>query len=253
LQRFTGGQTELDPPAEEQAGGDAVAAATLRHGNSGFSTSCTIARFCSSLKRRRFDRPFASCGVKRYSQRAQLAALLICARASDEAGDASPFRCRIVPGDRVKYAASAVRDQRYGMLGKSHSDEVHRFDMHAPERLKRNRAVVRVHAVTIAPRPPFGASTAFSSAAVSALSWGQIPQMFCTFAQIVRAQQMARPPHRTCRRKIVLPAVVLRFQRLDTKPQHASTETGCWPLPRNGAVPSEILQCCRRTRELEMK
>ena len=47
----------------------------------GFSVSWTIARFCSSLKRRRFDRPSASCGVKRYLQRAQLAALLNWARA----------------------------------------------------------------------------------------------------------------------------------------------------------------------------
>ena len=41
-----------------------------------FSVSCTIARFCSSLKRRRFDRPSAASGVKRYLRRAQLAALL---------------------------------------------------------------------------------------------------------------------------------------------------------------------------------
>jgi len=41
----------------------------------GFSVSCTIARFYSSLKRRRFDRPFTACGVKRYLCRAQLAAL----------------------------------------------------------------------------------------------------------------------------------------------------------------------------------
>jgi hypothetical protein len=32
--------------------------------------ACTIARFCSSLKRRRFDLPSASCGVKRYLARA---------------------------------------------------------------------------------------------------------------------------------------------------------------------------------------
>jgi hypothetical protein len=33
LRRLSGGQTELDPPAEQQAGGDAMAAADLRHGN----------------------------------------------------------------------------------------------------------------------------------------------------------------------------------------------------------------------------
>jgi hypothetical protein len=47
----------------------------------GFSVSCTIARFCSSLKRRRFDRPSVASGVKRYLGRAQLAALLNRARA----------------------------------------------------------------------------------------------------------------------------------------------------------------------------
>jgi hypothetical protein len=42
---------------------------------------------------------------------------------------------------------------------------------------------------------------------------GQIPQMVCTFAQVFCAQQMARPPHQTCRRKILFPTVGLRFQR----------------------------------------
>jgi hypothetical protein len=39
---------------------------------------------------------------------------------------------------------------------------------------------------------------------------------FCRSSARLRrssAQQMARPPHQTCRRKIVLPAVMLRFQR----------------------------------------
>src|SRR5579864_1507737 len=71
----------------------------------GFSVSCTIARFCSSLKRRRFDRPSAAGGVKRYLRRTELAALLNCARHSDEAGIASPLRRRILPGDRAICAA----------------------------------------------------------------------------------------------------------------------------------------------------
>jgi hypothetical protein len=36
----------------------------------------TIARYCSPAKRRRSGRPSAPCDVKRYLQRAQLAALL---------------------------------------------------------------------------------------------------------------------------------------------------------------------------------
>ena len=42
----------------------------------GVSVSCTMARFCSSLKRRRFDRPSTASGVKWYLRRVQLAALL---------------------------------------------------------------------------------------------------------------------------------------------------------------------------------
>jgi hypothetical protein len=75
------------------------------------------------------------------------------------------------------------------MLGMSHSAEVLRFDMHAPERLQSNRTAVRAHAVAIARRPPFGASTVFSSAAVSTLL-GQILQMFCTFAQVFCAHRI---------------------------------------------------------------
>lgn len=75
-------------------------------------------------------RPFLAVSSETYS--AQLAALLNRARAhSDEAPIASSFRCRIIPGDRVKCAANAVRDQRCGMLGMSHSAEVQRFGMHA--------------------------------------------------------------------------------------------------------------------------
>ena len=40
----------------------------------------TIARYCSPAKRRRSGRPSAPCDVKRYLQRAQLAALLNSAR-----------------------------------------------------------------------------------------------------------------------------------------------------------------------------
>jgi hypothetical protein len=59
LRLLSGGQTELDPPAEEQVAGDAMAAANLRHGHARLSLSCTIACFCSSVKWGRFYRPSA--------------------------------------------------------------------------------------------------------------------------------------------------------------------------------------------------
>jgi hypothetical protein len=98
------------------------------------------------------------------------------------------------------------------MLGVSHSAEVHRFDTHAPERLKSNRTAVRAHAVAIARRLPFGASTTFSSAAVSTISKANSADVL-QFAQVFCAQQMPRPPHQTCRPKIVFPTVGLHFRR----------------------------------------
>ena len=92
------------------------------------------------------------------------------------------------------------------MLGISHSTEVHRFDMHAS-------------------RTPKGQSNrctcARSSDCAEASFWrfnrffllpfrlflGRIPQTFYTFVQVFCAQQMARPPHQVCRRKIVFPTV----------------------------------------------
>ena len=135
----------------------------------------------------------------------------------------------------------------------SHSAEVYRFDMHAPERLKCNRTAVRTHAVAIAPRPPLTLRRLLLLLPFRCFP-GQITQMFCTLTQIVRAQQMARPQHQTLSsRDRVSGSSAPLSTRFDTRSQHGSTKTGCWPLPRNGVVPSEGLQCCRRTRELEMK
>jgi hypothetical protein len=68
LRRFTSGQTELNPPAEELAGSDAMRRQTDRH--AGFSFSCTIAR---SARRRSADgstaRPFLSVQSDTYGAR----------------------------------------------------------------------------------------------------------------------------------------------------------------------------------------
>lgn len=88
----------------------------------GFSVSCTIARFCSSLKRRRFRRP-----IHRVRRQAVFASrneqrCLIGLGHSDEAGIASPFRRRILPCDCARSATHAATDQ------------VRRHTPHAPGR-----------------------------------------------------------------------------------------------------------------------
>jgi hypothetical protein len=46
------------------------------------------------------------------------------------------------------------KTERCGTLRMPDAAEVHRFDMHAPERPKSNWNVVSMHAVAITPRPP---------------------------------------------------------------------------------------------------
>ena len=137
---------------------------------------------------------------------------LIAPGHSDEAGNASPFRRRIVRGDRVKCAANAVRDQRCSMLGMPHSAEVHRFDMHALELLKSNRTAVRAHAVAIALRSPFGVSRAFSSAAVSTLSGADSADVLRVCAALLRSADGA-PTASNLSYKDRVPTVGLRFRR----------------------------------------
>ena len=101
------------------------------------------------------------------------------------------------------------KTERCGILGKPHAAPVQRFDMHAPERSKRDWTAVRAHTVTIAWRPP-----AALRLPVLALPFHRFPaqflQVFCMLAQILRAQQMARPLlERRCR-KLAPAAVFLR-------------------------------------------
>jgi hypothetical protein len=59
--------------------------------------------------------------------------------------------------------------------------------MHAPNRLKNNRAAVGAHAVAAARRPPFGASMSFYSAAVSTLSGANSADVLHVCAGLLRA------------------------------------------------------------------
>jgi hypothetical protein len=91
---------------------------------------------------------------------------------SDEAGVVGPLRYRF-----QAIAPDAKRMQqeteRCGILGVSRATEVHRFDMHAPERLKSDRTAVRAHHSDCA-EGSWACSPAASSAAVvqsSRTSW----------------------------------------------------------------------------------
>jgi hypothetical protein len=159
-----------------------------------------MACICSWVKRRPFDRPSVRCG-----QAILLAALPNCAGILTRERQSVSFQAIVPDAWRVRR-----QTERRGILGMPayRSSSLRHAYSRTPE-AQSDRCVW--HAVTIAPRPrlalrrlllllPFGRFP------------GQIPQKFCTSAQIVRAQQLTHPPHQTCRRKIVLLAVVLRFQ-----------------------------------------
>ena len=139
--------------------------------------------------------------------------------------------------------------ERCGILGMPHAAEVHRFDMHAPERLKRNRTVVRAHAVAITSRPLLSASSyvpAFSGAISADLPYACAdPPRSADDAPIASTSPSKDRVGGNSPQRL--------DARADTRSQHVRTTTGCRPLPRNGEAPSEILQCCRRTREPEME
>ena len=201
----------------------------------GFSLSCTIARFCSSLKRRRFDLPSTSCAVRRYLRHVQLAAQLNCAPGT-WMKQVSPVQ--FVAGFFEPIAPDAQRmrrqTKRCAVLRKPHAAPVHRLYMHAPERLKRNRTGVRAHAVTIARR----SCPRLQLPLLVLLFWRfprQISQMFCTVTQLFLAQQTTRPPHQACRGEIVPLAVVLGFK--------------CAAIPgRNVVRPERVVGLCPGTK-----
>ena len=112
-----------------------------------FPVSCTIARFCSSVKRGgSVAAPLL--GVSSDTQRAQLAALPN-SRPGTPMKQGTPVHFVRPCSRRSRRAANAMRDQRCGMLGVSRSTAVHRFEMPARERLKFKRTAVRVHAVAM--------------------------------------------------------------------------------------------------------
>src|SRR5437879_656944 len=99
--------------------------------------------------------------------------------------------------------------------------------MHAPERLKGNRTAVPVHAVAIARRPPFGASTAFSSAAVSTLTGADSADVLHVCAGLLRSADGARTASNLSSKDRVSDSRSPLPACLATRPQHVSTRTGC--------------------------
>jgi len=144
-------------------------------------------------------------------------------------------------GDRAKSATHAAKDRaRCGILGVPHAGPVRRLHMHAPERSKRNRTALGTHAVAIAPRRLGRFGERFVDGHSRAFR-----RIFCrssALLQILRAHRTARPTYQTWRpRDRVSGSSVPRPARLDTRPQRASTRTGCRRFPMNDEVPSEIL------------
>ena len=126
--------------------------------------------------------------------------------------------------------------ERRGVLGMPHAAEVHRLDMHAPERLKSDRTAVRAHAVTIAPRPPF-ALRLLPLVLPLRRFLAQIPQTLLTLAQIFQNSPDAAPTAPTLPAKDrVVGNIPRRPDGRRTRSQRGSTSTDCWPLPRNGAI-----------------
>jgi hypothetical protein len=79
-------------------------------------------------------------------------------------------------------------------------------------------------------------------------------QIFRTLAQILRAHQMARPPHQTCRRKNVFAAVVLSFQRASIPGRNmVRPERIVGFCPGTTRCHRRFSQCSRRTSEPEME
>src|SRR5690348_110895 len=68
-------------------------------------------------------------------------------------------------------------------------------------------------------------------------------------AGLLRSADRVRP-HQTCRRKL---SFRQQSRRHDTRSRHVSSRTRCQLSPTTGAMPLEILQCSRSTRELEWK
>src|SRR6516165_9417173 len=63
---------------------------------------------------------------------------------------ATPFGCRIRPGDHARCAARGAKVRALRIPGKSLAAKVHRFEMYAPERPESDVTVVCAHAVAIA-------------------------------------------------------------------------------------------------------
>jgi hypothetical protein len=136
--------------------------------------------------------------------------------------------------------------ERCGILGVPHAAPVHRFDMHAPERLKSHRTAIRTHAVAIAPRP-----LGLFGCAFFGCRSGFFRCDFCkSSARLRRSSALSRWRAHRIKLAVERSCSAPRPARFDTRPQHGSTRTGCRPLPGNDEAPSEILHC---SREAEME
>ena len=82
---------------------------------------------------------------------------------------------------------------------------------------------------------------------------GQMPQIFGVFAQIFRAQQMMRPSHHARRRKVVLPAVLLRIQWASIPSRNVVRPEWIVSLRPTARCYRRFSSAAGEPRELEMK
>lgn len=134
----------------------------------------------------------------------------------------------------------------FGVFRMRYAIEVHHLHMHAQERLKSNRSVIRAHAVTIAARPPLALRRLLLLLPLRRFP-GQVPQIFCTFGRIANvaltASSLSSRDH-VSGNSAPLP---MRFDSRAT----CADQNELLAFLRNDAMPSEILQSNRRTGEFD--
>jgi hypothetical protein len=160
---------------------------------------------------------------------------------SDEAGIASPFRCRIVPSDRAKSATHGAKDRalRHTRRAPCRSSS---SPPHACSRTREAQSDRCPYArCSDCAEAPWVASAVASSTAVPAFSGAISADLPHACADPPRSPDGAPTASNLPSKDRVSGSSAPRQERFHTRPQHGSTRTGCRPLPRNDEVPSEIL------------
>src|SRR3981081_2627463 len=141
------------------------------------------------------------------------------------------------------------KTERSGILGMPHAAEVHRFDIHVPEKEEQSDRCPCAHCSDSAAASS-AASIAPSCTAVPALSGANSADVPCVCADLQGSADGAPTASTLPSKDRVGGNRPPPPAHTDTRPQYARTGTGCWRLSRNGEAPSEILHM---TEEPAMK